>query len=232
MTLSHEETLRQAVEAYEQLKSAGSDDYRNWIKIGRGLALLRDDAARRSHNRTGKFYNKLMGDLLEQHGLRGDGPLKDKAVRSRLLDIIDNYSKVHAWRETLPLSQKLLWNHPTTIWRKCPVFRKPGAAADKPPTPSPMAKLKASLVDAEEKLQKAEAQLNQAGSGSNIDFEKDSLPDIAQMIAGSLVTASRIRQVIKLLSKKAKLLERDEPSRHPIEGVVLRLDVPKRRPRR
>ena len=223
MTLSHAETMREAQEANELLK-AGGQDYMTWIKLGRGLALMRDDAMRRSHNNMNRFRT-IMGELLREHGF-GDGPLHDKAVRSRLLAIVDNYSEVHRWREALAPNQKLLWSHPTTIWRRCPLFqmRKCTHCAAKVPRhaercprcgavkrakgPSPMEQLHNRNVSLQEELGKAQEQAKRADGGSNIDFDNDTVPDMAATIARGLRRPERIRQLINALTKEARQLEK------------------------
>jgi hypothetical protein len=102
-----------------------------WVKVGRGLQLLREKADQIG---TRNAFN----DLRDQHRL-GDKHFR-KEVVSRLLKVIDNLEAVEAWRATLTEKQRLEWASPDTLVRRCPVFNKPKAARAEA-RPSPYAKL-------------------------------------------------------------------------------------------
>jgi hypothetical protein len=102
-----------------------------WVKVGRGLQLLRQKADQIG---TRNAFN----DLRDQHRL-GDKHFR-KEVVSRLLKVIDNLEAVEAWRATLTEKQRLEWASPDTLVRRCPVFNKPKAARAEA-RPSPYAKL-------------------------------------------------------------------------------------------
>jgi DUF3102 family protein len=71
---------------------------------------------------------------------------------------------------------------------------------------SPMAKLRSRIVELEQDVRAANERADRAGSGSNIDFDRDSLPAMARMAARELMTASRIERFIAALRKEAKRL--------------------------
>jgi hypothetical protein len=102
-----------------------------WVKVGRGLQLLRQKADQIG---TRNAFN----DLRDQHRL-GDKHFR-KEVVSRLLKVMDNLEAVEAWRATLTEKQRLEWASPDTLVRRCPVFNKPKAARAEA-RPSPYAKL-------------------------------------------------------------------------------------------
>jgi hypothetical protein len=200
--------LEQGKAAWAVLKK-GSEDFERWIAVGRSLVLLRDDAEKRSDSRIGATFRKIMGSLLAQHGFDEI----DKGVRSRLVAIIDNYDKVHAWRETLTGDQRLRWGHPNTISRRCPVFRKP---SDKPTRASPLAVMQDNLALAKSHLAEAVERARAAeerAKGGNIDFENDTIPDIARMLADGLWEPTKVRQLISALLKEAQRLEKGKPAR-------------------
>jgi hypothetical protein len=103
----------------------------HWVKVGRGLQLLRQKADQIG---TRNAFN----DLRDQHRL-GDKHFR-KEVVSRLLKVMDNLEAVEAWRATLTEKQRLEWASPDTLVRRCSVFNKPKAAAAEA-RPSPYAKL-------------------------------------------------------------------------------------------
>jgi hypothetical protein len=206
LTISHELTLEQGREAWHQLKE-GSEDFRRWMRVGEALKLLRDDAQRRAGNHTtGRFFNRIMGELLKQH--RFDDI--DKAARSRLLTIIDNKTKVNEWLATLTREQRLQWSHPTVVYRHCPLFKKP-VDPNKPKRET----LREASAKVQEELKTTKEQLKRAGTGSNIDFEKDTDANIVNFLAHGLVTARRIRRIIHGLQTKARELEKQEKAAKP-----------------
>ena len=103
----------------------------HWVTVGRGLQLLRQKADQIG---TRNAFN----DLRDQHRL-GDKHFR-KEVVSRLLKVMDNLEAVQAWRATLTEKQRLEWVSPDTVFRRCPVFKKPKAATAEA-RPSPYAKL-------------------------------------------------------------------------------------------
>jgi hypothetical protein len=166
MTLSHEDTIKAGEEAWKKLQ-AGGDDYNHWIRVGRALVLLRDDAQRRAGNHTGRFFNSIMGPLLAQHGFDAI----NKATRSHLLTVIDRYDAVTEWRRTLTADQRLRFNHPATILRRCPIFRKP-ADPKATPQPSPMAQLHERNVALQEENHRLRQKLDHSADSAPIDAAK------------------------------------------------------------
>ena len=88
--------------------------FEHWVKVGRGLQLLRQKADQIG---TRNSFN----DLRDQHRL-GDKHFR-KEVVSRLLKVMDNLEAVEAWRATLTEKQRLEWASPDTIVRRCPNYR-------------------------------------------------------------------------------------------------------------
>ena len=82
----------------------------HWVKVGRGLQLLRQKADQIG---TRNSFN----DLRDQHRL-GDKHFR-KEVVSRLLKVMDNLEAVEAWRTALTEKQRLEWASPDTLVRRC-----------------------------------------------------------------------------------------------------------------
>lgn len=125
--------IKLGVEAWKRLKKSKS--WNDWIAVGDALVLGRDWAMRQAQtNRPeGKAYNLAMGEWLVRHKLDD----VDKSVRSRLIDCIENLGAIEEWRSTLPLSQRLVWNHPNSVWHQWRrAIEPPKAAPDSPPKPT------------------------------------------------------------------------------------------------
>jgi hypothetical protein len=108
-----DEIVRVGVEAAQRL-TAGHH-YADWIKVGRAVVVGRTEAMREAHvNRPeGRGYAAAVHRWLERIGLAK--VIGDTGTRSRLLDLIDHYDQVEAWRKTLPLNSQLGLNHPNCL---------------------------------------------------------------------------------------------------------------------
>src|SRR4051794_27982710 len=101
--------------AYD-LRSLQTDEtWEKWLSIGDALSLARNDIMRflDINKPAGANYNSLMGDFLSDYGF----DKIDKAARSRLQRCIDHRTQIEEWRNTLSLSERMLYNHPSTVWR-------------------------------------------------------------------------------------------------------------------
>jgi hypothetical protein len=195
--------IEQGVEEWKRKRNDA--DWLGWLRIGAALVVLRTQAMRRAGNyTTGRHFNAVMRDLLAETGFKEI----DKAVRSNLVAVMDNLPKIEEWRKNrLTLGERLRYNHPTTVmrrWRASTIVPDPNA----PNKPSPYTVMHDGLVEAEERTHAAEEAAKRAGSGSNIDFDNDKIPDMARFLAHGLVTARRVRQLIKALDTMAKQMEK------------------------
>jgi hypothetical protein len=91
-----------------------------WIKIGKAVVIARDMADRRGGAKT--FMR-----IIEQQGL---GTIVTKQTAYRLERIMPRIDEVIAWRATLTDRQRIDYASPTTILRRCPVFRNPTPPRD------------------------------------------------------------------------------------------------------
>lgn len=110
---------RQTTEAWRRLKK--DRNWGDWIKVGEGLRLWRDEAMRAAgtNRPEGKGYNQAFGDRLTKYKLDD----MDKGDRSRLFAVMDNLPAIEAWRQGLPLKDRLKLNHPSTVLRNWRAFQ-------------------------------------------------------------------------------------------------------------
>ena len=138
MTLSIAETHRRGEEALKLLMSEAPEEgsRARWFEFGESLLLLRAEVLPKAGNKhTGARFNKLMGPLLEEHGyVIRDKNGKDKLAptRSRLLAIMDRKREVLDWLRDLPGDERSKYNHPITIWQRCPIFHPKVERASRP----------------------------------------------------------------------------------------------------
>ena len=127
----------------------------HWVKVGRGLQLLRQKADQIG---TRNAFN----DLRDQHRL-GDKHFR-KEVVSRLLKVMDNLEAVEAWRATLV--------------RRCPVFNRPKTATAEA-RPSPYAKLQQANAELQIELHDVK---RRAADDDLFDLQNDCVESIAGTI--------------------------------------------------
>jgi hypothetical protein len=153
----------------------------HWITVGRGLQLLREKADQIG---TRNAFN----DLRDQHRL-GDKHFR-KEVVSRLLKVMDNLEAVQAWRATLTEKQRLEWVSPDTVFRRCPVFKKPKAATAEA-RPSPYAKLQQANAELQIELHEVK---RRAADGDLFDLKNDRV----ETIAGTIIEKVGIDKAVKI----------------------------------
>jgi len=106
--------IRSGQQAWERVKKDAT--YNDWLAIGEALEIGRADAMAdaKTNKPEGARYNKLFGEWLASYGFNDI----DKAVRSKLFDILANRADIDAWRATLPVSERLRYNSPSAVWRR------------------------------------------------------------------------------------------------------------------
>jgi hypothetical protein len=93
--------------------------FEDWLAIGRALQMLKQKPGGDDRTRWPVMREEA-----------GFGAI-ERAVVSRLLQIMDHEDEVVEWRATLPTNKKIAWCGPAAIMRNCPAFNKP-AASKKP----------------------------------------------------------------------------------------------------
>jgi hypothetical protein len=81
-----------------------------WVTVGRGWAHGHAYAVRNAGKPKGLKYNRHAGDWIRRYGY----DKLDKAVRSRLLDVVEHLDEITAWRDSLEAKDRDRANHP---WR-------------------------------------------------------------------------------------------------------------------
>jgi hypothetical protein len=167
--------------------------FEHWVKVGRGLQLLREKADQIG---TRNAFN----DLRDQHRL-GDKHFR-KEVVSRLLKVMDNIEAVEVWRARLTEKQRLEWASPDTVFRRCPVFKKPKAAKAEV-RPSPYARLQQANAELQIELHEVK---RRSADGDLFDLENDRI----ETIAGTIIEKVGIDKAVKIARAILNSPERNE----------------------
>jgi hypothetical protein len=111
--------VTRALEAWEWLRGNERLSWDKWKVLGEGLLVGRHWAMNAAHTNTpqGRKYSNHFHEWCVDTGF---GEL-DKDDRAKLLVLMTHLDEVEAWRASRPESERMRYNHPTTIWRvsKC-----------------------------------------------------------------------------------------------------------------
>jgi hypothetical protein len=175
LTADDSALFESARQALHELKRT----FDNWVVIGR--AIVRARAIANLHG--GKFTFQR---LLMQQGLTE--LVGDKGSMSRLEKIMAHLPHVEAWRFTLTERQKIDWAAPNTVFKHCPLFKKPGGKPDdgSASTISPMARLKQQNEESAHKVAHLEERLAAADAGSLFDLKRDSVDHITDVVINTI----------------------------------------------
>ena len=102
--------------ARDALAQIGADvTWRKWMAVAAGVKRAREEALSivGTARPVGAAYCKAFGEILKREKLNKI----DSAVRSHLLQIIENLEKIREWRAKLSESERQRWTHPTSVWR-------------------------------------------------------------------------------------------------------------------
>jgi hypothetical protein len=122
-------TIADGRAAWDRLKSRERKDWSDWIAVARALAAIRTTAlAKAGANKpSGSKYNRIVAELLKEHGLDGINAQE----RYRALLILENLPAIQTWRNGLDDAQRRRLNHPNAIWHS---WRK-AARPERSPSP-------------------------------------------------------------------------------------------------
>jgi hypothetical protein len=192
--LSHIE--HETIEAGRLALSSLHKTFDLWIAVARAIKTLRDKADRMGGR-------NAFQHLMAQNGFRMDGTphekIIDKGIVSKLLSILDRLPEVTAWYEKLTPKQKREWAAPSTVYKHCPLFKKPVDPNVEKPL-SPMAKLQMANVE----LQEENHRLKKREDGDTFK-ESDKAEDIATALVGQFVfNRKKLEKVAKLILEKLK----------------------------
>jgi hypothetical protein len=115
-------------QAWKRLKQ--DKNWNDYMALGEAIQAHREEAMNEAGTNApeGSAYNKAFGARLKAYGLDDF----DESDRKRLFDVMDNRAAIEEWGSALTRSQKLAWNHPTTVWRHW----KASTTAPKPREPT------------------------------------------------------------------------------------------------
>jgi len=109
---------------------------------------------------------------------------------------------LEAWRATLTEKQRLEWSSPDTVFRRCPVFKKPKAATAEV-RPSPYARLQEANAELQIELHEVK---RRAADGDLFDLENDRI----ETIAGTIIEKVGIDKAVKIARAILNSPERNE----------------------
>jgi hypothetical protein len=181
----------------------GGQCYEDWKAVGlaarilRGQAMVEAGTNKPEGKRYAAAFSRKIADAKLDKILGGN---EHKALRSRLLDLIDHIDAVEAWRATLPTNRRLELNYPITVWKQ---WQKSTVIPDpnKESKLSPVAKLKENITVLEEENHR----LKDAAGGS-VFTRKDRPRDIVNVLI-STVSANKLKEIHKLLGQELKRRE-------------------------
>jgi hypothetical protein len=194
----HDIIITAAQEAARRLLSGQS--WQDWRKVGSAAQILRGRAMLEAgtNKPEGKLYAAAFGRLLADAKLdKLLGGNEHKALRCRLLELMDHINEVDVWWARLAANNRVEWNYPLTIYKHWQRLKAPTAPpADKPL--SPVAKLKESIAAlSEENLRLKEA------NGCSTISARDSARDVVTVLRG-MFSARKLEEIRSLLDKEIK----------------------------
>ncbi len=123
-----EDAILNGQQAWARRKADARASWDDWLLVGWALLVGKRKSVLAAKGNRGKKYAQHFCAWCQKNNF-GD---IDKADRSKLLWIMENIEDVEAWRATRSEKERLIWNHPSTVWRvvRCkrqglPEFRSP-----------------------------------------------------------------------------------------------------------
>ena len=182
-------------------KRCSDAQLRDWLAIAEALQVGRAEIMSAVHTNqpTGKRYETAMAQWLFARGFH----LIDKCTRNHLFECHKHRVDIAKWLATMPEGERFKLNHPTTVlrrWKAATVV----PVITKPKTLSPMAKLKEINVELQEKLHRAEREIERGGG--DLWSSNDAPGDIAAVMINKLSTgkAEKVARAILAAVKVKK----------------------------
>jgi hypothetical protein len=100
----------------------------DWAKISQSLEIGEAICAEAAGKSEGGKYARLLSGWLKENGLN----TVDDSIRSWLREIRRHQSEIDAWRNSLPIEQRVKMNHPKNVlkaWRKHKASQQAGATS-------------------------------------------------------------------------------------------------------
>jgi hypothetical protein len=91
--------------------------WHDWLKIREALEVGEKLCAEAAGKSEGGRYNRMYSKWLQDNGLHNVA----NTIRAWLREIRRHQSQIDAWRNSLPIEDRVRWNHPKIVlrnWRK------------------------------------------------------------------------------------------------------------------
>lgn len=214
-------------EAWKALQK--DESWEKWVLVGKAIDVGKRQTMLELHTNSpkGKVWSMVFGKWLEGTGF----DKIDKSARSRLQSCIDQLPAIEKWRKTLPISNRLALNHPTTVLSRYLAANKPKKKDDQD-TDQPKAK-RATAVEVErlqrelsaahaeiDRLQKEVAELER--------LRRDvaaGLSDIGQEMAAMIEDGDRQEMAAAQADQLQELTEPDAGIVPPEDGRITDPDL-------
>ena len=186
------------------------------MTVGRAeiMAVLHTNRA------TGKRYEHAMGKWLLKHSFH----IIDKCTRSHLMECLKHRAEIEKWRAELKRKDEVEHfhlNHPTTVlrkWKAATIVSDPNAP---PKKPSPIAELKKTNIELQEKLHRAEQEIIR--SGGDLWTPRDTADAIAIIMLNKL-SVTQAERVARAILAKLKDRKKSAPPPAPVRDAAVSAD--------
>jgi hypothetical protein len=165
-----ETIIKRGETALDAIETGAATTFRHWLEVGEALeagqALMMGKLG--CSKPSGKRWSEGFGLWLKEH--RFDRI--NKGTRSILLKIMGtrqgeggNLPSVETWYASLPVHERIIWNHPQTVWSK--YNAKFGLAGHvKKSALTPMQQLQNANIELQDKLDSALVEISRLNSGN------------------------------------------------------------------
>jgi hypothetical protein len=206
----NDEIIKRGQAAWHRVR--GGQCWEDWLLIGTALLIGRAGAMHEAgtNQSNGAKYNAPFSRWLRATKF----DVIDKTTRARLFDVMDHRHEIEQWRSTLPISQKLSLNHPTSVLRKWKTSTRIPLA--EPPV-SPMAKLKAAHVAQIEENHRLKREVELGGG--DLWTAQDRPDDIARVMVGKL-SPTKAEHVARAMLRRLKERRRTNQEQDAVNAAL------------
>jgi hypothetical protein len=113
-----EDVIGEAREAWSRIKGSARKNWDDWLAVGRALVVGRTEALKSAgtNRPVGTRYNRAMSEWLILNGLD-----ISTSERYNILQIIEHFPSIEAWRNGLTAEQQRRYNSPSCVlnyWKR------------------------------------------------------------------------------------------------------------------
>jgi hypothetical protein len=196
-TPAEREMIDKADRARHSIAESNKRRLPDWLDIAPLIKHLRIKA---TNMHTKQAFKWLMRKAGYPMGPKNQGCLFDEALASKLVTLYDQQGEVLKWYMNLTDGERSEWNHPSTIWKRCPAILKEGKEDKKGEKLSPYKKLEQANIQLQEENAELKRRLQQT-DGSRFDLRRDTAQDIYNVMMG--VRPRLVNDLVKLHRKKS-----------------------------